>query len=230
MRILDLFCGGGGASDGYVAAGHEVMGVDIDSQPCYPYPLVAYDALEVLAMPAFIERFDAIHASPPCQPYSRAVTSSSSKWNDTKGKDEPALIGPLRELLQATGKPYVIENVPSAPLDGFVLCGSMFGLDISRHRIFESNVTMVPPAHPVCRGIARRAAERRGWDYRDMTVTGKGRRAGTSDRWSELLGINRPMRQHDLKEAIPPAYTHWIGEQLHKQQQRRLRAEEEDRL
>lgn len=217
MKVLDLFCGGGGAADGYVAAGHQVMGVDIDPQPFYPHPFVLFDVMSYLVYPAAWERFDFIHASPPCQPYSKAVSSRSSKWNDTLGKDEPALIEPLRELLEATGKPYVIENVRDAApfmLNPMLLCGSMFGLDIPRHRFFESSIPLQWPAHPNCRGIAKRAAERRGWDYRDMTVTGKGRRAGWSDRASELLGIDRPMRQHDLKEAIPPAYTQWIGAQL----------------
>lgn len=216
MRVLDLFCGGGGAADGYVAAGHEVMGVDIDPQPCYPYPILVGDVMAIL-FPVLVQRFDFIHASPPCQPYSKAVSSSSSPWNDTLGKDEPALIEPLRELLKATGKPYVIENVMGAASElrnPMLLCGSMFGLDIPRHRLFETNLPLSWPAHPHCRGIAKRAAERLGWDYRDMTVTGKGRRAGWSDRAAELLGINRSMRQHDLKEAIPPAYTQWIGAQL----------------
>ncbi len=217
MRVLDLFCGGGGAAEGYARAGWEVVGIDIDPQPCYPYQFMQEDAVDFLRTidrPMLRAETDAIHASPPCQPYSAAVSSRSSKWNDTKGKDEPALIEPLRELLKATGLPYVIENVIGAPLEGFVLCGSMFGLDIPRHRIFETNVLMTPPGHPDCRGIAKRASERRGWEYRDMSVTGKGRRKGTSERWSELLGITHPMRQHDLKEAIPPAYTEWIGNQL----------------
>lgn len=215
MRILDLFCGGGGAAEGYERAGWDVIGVDIDPQPSYPYPFmqanVMRSSLETWARNLGI---DAIHASPPCQPYSKAVSSRSSKWNDTKGKDEPALIEPLRDLLIATELPYVIENVPSAPLDGIILCGSMFGLDIPRHRIFESNVPMTAPEHPNCRGIAKAAAERRGWEYRDMSVTGKGRHAGWGERAAELLDIRHPMRQHDLKEAIPPAYTEWIGAQL----------------
>lgn len=217
MRLLDLFCGGGGAAEGYDRAGWEVVGVDIDPQPSYPYEFHQADAMSTLS-PTLVSfhrhDYQAIHASPPCQPYSPAVVSRSSKWNDTRGKDEPALIEPLRKLLQATGLPYVIENVMGSPLQGFVLCGSMFGLDIPRHRLIESNVPMTPPVHPDCRGIAKRAAERRGWEYRDMSVTGKGRRAGWSERAAELLGITHPMRQHDLKEAIPPAYTEWIGTQL----------------
>lgn len=217
MRVLDLFCGGGGAAEGYARLGWEVVGVDIDPQPCFPYEFHQADAMSILSpsMQPFLRKdYDLIHASPPCQPYSKAVTSSSSKWNDTLGKDEPALIDPLRALLQQSGLPWVIENVTSAPLDGITLCGSMFGLDIPRHRLFEASFPLVAPVHPACRGIAKAAAERRGWEYRDMTVTGKGRRAGWSERAAELLGITHPMRQHDLKEAIPPAYTEWIGRQL----------------
>ena len=215
MRVLDLFCGGGGASAGYAQAGWEVIGMDLDPQPCYPFTFIRGDAITFLqANPLKSGEVDLIHASPPCQPYSKAVTSRSSKWNDTKGKDEEALVPQLRLLLQATGIPYVIENVSSAPLQGITLCGSMFDLDIPRHRVFETSFQLQQPEHPRCHGIAKRAAERRGWEYRDMSVTGKGRHAGTSDRWAELLGITHPMRQHDLKEAIPPAYTRWIAEQV----------------
>lgn len=221
MRILDLFCGGGGAAAGYVKAGHSVYGVDIDPQPSYlgsgAIAFVQMDALAYLVLHG--GAYDFIHASPPCQPYSKAVSSRSSKWNDTLGKDEPALIPVLQDVLERVGKPYVIENVRDAiPYlhNPMLLCGSMFGLDIPRHRFFESSIPLAWPPHDAkaCRGMAKRAAERRGWDYRDMTVTGKGRRAGWSERASELMGITHPMRQHDLKEAIPPAYTEWIGRQL----------------
>ncbi len=96
-----------------------------------------------------------------------------------------------------------------------MLCGLMFGLPITRHRLFESNVLIVPPAHPVHDGQSRRFAAERGWDARDMTVTGKGRRAGTKERWREIMGWpDTPVTQHELREAIPPAYTEYIGVQL----------------
>jgi len=211
MIVLDLFSGAGGSAMGYHRAGFKVVGVDNVPQPDYPFTFVLADVMQ--QEPEWWARFDLVHASPPCQPYSKAVTSASSPWNDTLGKDEPALIPQLRDMLKASGVPYVIENVPSAPLDGITLCGSMFNLDIPRHRIFESSLEIVPKDHPKHVGMAKRAAERRGWDYRDMTVTGKGRRAGTSERWSELLGIDWHVTQHQLKEAIPPEYTLWIGRQ-----------------
>jgi DNA (cytosine-5)-methyltransferase 1 len=192
---------------GYAKAGFEVVGVDNMAQPSYPFTFIQADAM---TFP--LDGFDVIHASPPCQPYSPHVTSESSPWNDTLGKDEPALVDALRQKLR--GRLYVMENVPGSPLDGITLCGGMFGLDIPRHRIFESNVFLLAPYHSTCRGIAKRGAERRGWDYRDMTVTGKGRRVGTGRRWAELLGIDWYMTQHQLKEAIPPAYTEWVGQEL----------------
>lgn len=221
-RLLDLFCGAGGAAMGYHRAGFEVVGVDIVDQPDYPFEFIKTDALAYLHVSGrFIgEHFDAIHASPPCQPYSKAVRSRSSKWNDTLGKDEPALIFPIRNRLLDLGLPYVIENVRDAAPDlraPIELCGAMFGLPIPRHRLFELSWRIPAfdvPHHPDCKGMAKRYALIRGWDPRDMTVTGKGRNAGTSERWSEVMGIDWHMTQHQLKEAIPPAYTEWIGRQL----------------
>ena len=216
MKILDLFCGAGGAGMGYHRAGFEVVGVDLAPQPSYPFEFHQADALEYLS--AHWSEFDAIHGSPPCQPYSTGVVSRSSKWNHTKGKDEPALIGAVHSLMVETGLPWVIENVMGArqhmPTPPFVLCGSMFGRLIPRHRVFSTNVDIEVPEHPNCRGLAKRSAAELGWDYRDMSVTGKGRRAGTTERWSLLLGIDWPITQHGLAEAIPPAYTEHIGSQL----------------
>jgi DNA (cytosine-5)-methyltransferase 1 len=210
-RLLDLFCGAGGAAMGYHRAGFEVVGVDINPQPHYPFEFHQVDALEY---PLY--GFDVVHASPPCQAYSKHVTSRSSRWVPTLGKDEPELIAATRTYISS--RMYVIENVMGAQSElvaPVMLCGTMFGLPISRHRLFESNVDLWPlPGHPDCRGTAKREALAKGWDYRDMTVTGKGRRAGTADRWRELLGIDWPTTQHELAEAIPPAYTEWIGRQL----------------
>lgn len=201
---------------GYHKAGFEVVGVDSAPQPDYPFEFIQGDAIEVLHKlgPAF----DAIHASPPCQSYSTGVSSRSSQWVPTLGKDEPALIAETHRGLVASGRPWVIENVMGArdhmPGLWFVLCGAMFDRPIPRHRVFSTSFGAVPPVHPACRGLAKRSAAELGWEYRDMSVTGKGRRAGTSQRWSHLLGIDWPMSQHQLAEAIPPAYTEHIGTQL----------------
>ena len=210
--LLDLFCGAGGAAMGYYRAGFEVVGVDIKPQPHFPFRFIQGDAT---TFP--LGGFDAIHASPPCQAYSTGVSSRSSKWVPTLGKDEPALIGVMRERLGLAGVPWVIENVMGARPEmrsPTLLCGSMFGLDIPRHRLFETPFPVAQPCHPNCRGIARAASTRRGWEYRDMSVTGKGRHAGTAARWAELLGVTWPMTQHELAESIPPAYTEWIGQRL----------------
>jgi len=219
MRVLDLFCCAGGASVGY-SEHHEVTGVDISDQPNYPFEFIRADAVEFLKNKYALAHFDFIHASPPCQAYSKHVTSKSSKWVPTKGKDEPMLISVIRELLEESGKPYVIENVMGA-MDhmnpSLMLCGIMFGLPIPRHRIFECRrFPIKQPPHPKCIGVAKRYAEERGWEYRDMSVTGKGRRAGTTDRWKEIMGVDWDVTQRQLSEMIPPAYTRYIGGALSK--------------
>jgi hypothetical protein len=221
-RLLDLFCGAGGATIGYQRAGFEVTGVDIRPQPGYPGTFVQADALDYLGdlVPG---SFDVIHASPPCQSYSSHVSSRSSQWAGTLGKDEPAMIVPVR-LLARYARPtigWVIENVVGArdELRGpILLCGTMFDLPIPRHRLFEVHPRMAAfdtPSHPACQGVAKRYALSRGWDPRDMTVTGKGRNAGTKDRWMEVMDWpDVPVTQHGLREALPPAYTAWIGASL----------------
>ena len=132
--LLDLFCCAGGAAKGYDDAGFDVFGVDVIEQPNYPYPMMVADAT---ALPsAVLDQFDAVHASPPCQAYSdlAARNGNAHEW--------PQLIEPVRDMLKATHKPYVIENVDGAPLwDYVVLCGTMFHeLRVLRHRLFESSV------------------------------------------------------------------------------------------
>lgn len=219
--LLDLFCGAGGAAIGYDRAGFEVVGVDIRRQTDYPGTFWQGDAIDFLADidPGSVA---AIHASPPCQGYSPHVTSRSSEHAGTLGKDEPRLIDRVRLLVQWARVPYVIENVVGARGDlrgPMLLCGTMFDLPIPRHRLFETNFRVAwdqVPRHPNCRGVAKRYAEDRGWDPRDMTVTGKGRNAGTKERWAEIMGWpdDVPVTQHGLREAIPPAYTTWIGAQM----------------
>lgn len=212
VKLLDLFCGAGGAALGYARAGFEVTGVDIRPQPTYPYRFIQADAM---TFP--LDGYDLIHASPPCQGYSPHVSSKSSKWAGTRGADEPRLIAPLLKRLD--GFAYVVENVVGAKDElspNLMLCGVMFGLPIARHRIFRTSRWVNQPDHRSCRGVAKKYAETRGWDYRDMTVTGKGRRAGTADRWKEILGwpVEVGVTQHGLREAIPPVFAEFIGKQL----------------
>jgi DNA (cytosine-5)-methyltransferase 1 len=140
-RLLDLFCGAGGAAMGYHRAGFDVVGVDVNPQPRYPFEFVQADALTYP-----LEGFDAIHASPPCQPWTRKTPT----WGRARVHypDHPQLIEPTRDRLHASGLPYVIENVVGAPLRAQVmLCGSMFGLRIQKHRLFEGNWPLpFPPA------------------------------------------------------------------------------------
>lgn len=222
MNVLDLFGGGGGACEGYVRAGATVVGVDLKHSVNYPGTLVVADALEFARLMA--GQFDFIHASPPCQGYSSHVVSADSKHNHTRGKNEPRLIDAVRDILTATGKPFVIENVMGAKaelINPIQLCGTMFGLPLSRHRLFEVHGFEVePPIHPKCSGVAKRYATENGIDYRDMSVTGKGRRAGTATRWATFLDVRHPMTQHELAESIPPAYTHFILSQYLKTDRR----------
>lgn len=212
-RLLDLFCCQGGASSGYVDAGFDVVGVDIDPQPRYPYEFVQADALDYLAKHG--HKFDAIHASPPCQSF-----LNLGKVNIALGRDYeyPNLIGQTRELLQALGKPYVIENVQDASehlINPVRVCGTGFGRPIRRHRLFESNVDL--------EGIAcehKRYREQKYWtgwrpkgEKRLSTVVQVYGNAGGQHEWPEAMGIDW-MDRHGFVEAIPPSYTEHIGRQL----------------
>lgn len=218
-RLLDLFCGAGGAAMGYHRAGFDVVGVDINPQPDYPFEFVLADALEVLAvhLPKWQmdeQRFDAIHASPPCQGYSiGALNSGSAKAL------APRLIRDVREQLQRTSVPWVIENVNGARTDMretpegyFVLCGTMFSDDMPRrHRLFEARPFLWPPVHPKCVGHNKRLAARLGVDRRSVEVAS----VHSEDYllWRDLMGM--PWADAaGLSLAIPPAYTEWIGTQL----------------
>lgn len=200
-RLLDLFCGAGGAAVGYHRAGFEVIGVDIAKQPRYPFRFVQSDALEYFA--GHWADFDAVHASPPCQKYSW----SARRWSDV---ERPDLLEPTRQLLSGVGMPWVIENVIGAPMKySAVLCGTMFGLRVLRHRMFESNVFIWEPIHPRHRGTIG------GGQY--VTVAGHGgnnaKGHGGRKAKQEAMGIDW-MNDHELNEAIPPAYTEYIGRQL----------------
>jgi DNA (cytosine-5)-methyltransferase 1 len=225
--LVDLCCGAGGCSEGYRRAGFDVIGVDLTYSPRYPFPFVLADALRA---PIDWQRVDAVHASPPCQAFSALRTMKNAK-------EHADLLTPMRELLKATGKPYVIENVPGAPMRrDVVLCGSMFGLgtadgegQLRRHRYFELNwklSALVPP----CQHDIRKPIEVYGHGdsgvayrkYRAVTVVGKAGGSSrrdramaynTSDR-KHAMGIDWMQDRHELAQAIPPAYTEFIGRQL----------------
>lgn len=221
-KLLDLFCCEGGASMGYHRAGFDVYGVDLFedyNQKRYPFPSHKGDVFEFFTYFAHFDDFDAIAASPPCQKYS--IT------NAARNADYPDLIGPVRELLQDIGLPYVIENVVGAPLnDPVELCGCMFDLKavdtdgitlhLQRPRLFETNWDLTAPRghdHSEhkwvggCYGGARRDkyeakyVRKGGYVPRDKTVV------------EAYMGIDW-MTWKGLHQSIPPAYTEWIGTQL----------------
>ena len=203
MRLLDLFCGAGGAAVGYHRAGFEVVGVDLDPQPFYPFAFVQADALR----PAVdLAAFDLIHASPPCQRFSTA-TRDAEKW--------PDLVAPIRAMLEGSGVPWIIENVLGAPVRrDVVLCGSMFGLQVQRHRAFE-----VSEHWPLILTPPHRHHE---WPAgRPYTVTGDGGACDTAhslkptrDHARELMGMPWALDRRGVIEAIPPAYTEWLAQQF----------------
>ena len=146
MRLLDLFCGAGGAAMGYHLAGFsEIVGVDIEDQKHYPFSFVQDDALEFAAVHA--HEFDVIHASPPCQGYSRCQFLPQDNSNTY-----PRMIDDVRALLRSSGKPHIIENVPGAPLENpLTLEGRMFGLKVLRKRLFECSPWILGPPVPILR-------------------------------------------------------------------------------
>lgn len=211
-RLLDLFCCAGGAAEGYYRAGFDVVGVDIDPQPNYPFPYFQTDALKLPLW--FLRGFDVIHASPPCQSYS--VTAKRTG----KGNAWPRLIDPVRDKLESAGKPWVIENVVGAPLrPDLMLCGTMFSdLRVIRHRLFESNIELPKapkhPPHPLVHTLDRRKnhyGKTDEWkDY--VQVTGGGN--CSVEAAADAMGIGWPVTKRELNESIPPAYTKFIGRAL----------------
>lgn len=207
-RLLDLFCGAGGAAMGYHRAGFEVVGVDIKPQPHYPFEFRQGDVLESDPSKRCYawSSFDAIHASPPCQRFTRFRTSQPQRENT-----HPDLITPLRPLLEATGLPWVMENVPGSPLRHQVtVCGTWFGLGVQRgqlwrHRWFEANFPIkgLPCLHDTRPAVM---VAGHGVDgYRGSGLSAAEAR--------EAMGIDW-MNRDEMAEAIPPIYTEWIGKRL----------------
>jgi DNA (cytosine-5)-methyltransferase 1 len=212
-RLLDLFAGAGGCTVGYQRAGFDVTGVDIEPAD-YPGELIVADALDILADRPFLARYDVVHASPPCQAY----TTMSNRYRGRGGPtdDHPDLLDPTRDALLAWGGVYVIENVPGARSrlrDPLTLHGGMFGLGVHRPRLFESNAPLMayraPQAvDPV--GVYGKLDGRRVW----ARVDGSEQRvARTVEEAGAAMGIDW-MTWDDLREAVPPAYTEYIGAQL----------------
>lgn len=216
--IADLFCGAGGAAMGLFYAGFRVVGFDVKPQPNYPFEFHRADAMTV-----DLSQFDAVWASPPCQAYSALKTMPNAG-------NYPKLVSEVRKICERSGVPFIIENVPGAPLQNpITLCGSMFGLRSSdgrglrRHRLFEVHpplFNLLPPC-----GHPKRTIGIYGEKARDIALEKRhyaqpketrGEPEGVVLEWSlaeEAMGIywmNRP----ELCEAIPPAYSHYLGEQL----------------
>ena len=199
--LLDLFCGAGGASMGYHQAGFKVVGVDHEPQGRYPFEFHQADAFEFP-----VDGFDVIHASPPCQRFS--VYHRNKKTN----MNFPDLVAATRDHLIKSGvKHYVIENVPGAPLmANLMLCGTTFGLDVRRHRLFETTLDVAsPPCQHPEEGNFPPAYNR--VNNRMTAEIGSGR----LPMWMQAnaMGIHW-MTRRQLSQAIPPAYTKWIGERI----------------
>ncbi|MGA5290547.1 DNA cytosine methyltransferase [Streptomyces pseudogriseolus] len=194
LRVLDVCCGAGGLSMGYYLAGFDVVGVDIHPQPNYPFPFIQADGLDYTAQHG--HAFDLVHGSWPCERYA-AVT----KWRGNPS-DHPDLVGPGREVMQATGRPWVMENVPETAAAGllrpdYLLCGTQFGLNLRRHRVFETSWggggdLMAPCWH------------RKGL----LAFEHKGERA-----YADAMGCTW-MTNLEARKAVPPAYTQWIATQF----------------
>lgn len=215
-KLLDLFCGAGGCTKGYQEAGFYVVGVDINPQKNYiGEEFIQADVmtwLEEAITSRYTDQFDVIHASPPCQRY-----STLGSMHNVDPSSHPDYIGGLRGLLGRVGSPYIIENVPGSPLvDPIRLCGSMFGIRVRKHRLFE------------CKPSIPELSCMHGWQddnpIYDIYEKGKWRKSGVayvfghgggkaSEHWAKAMGINW-MTRNELAQAIPPAYTKYIGERM----------------
>lgn len=207
MLVLDLYCGAGGAGRGYADAGFAVVGVDIAPQPHYPFEFHQGDAIEFLRKHG--REFDLIHASPPCQAYMPIRGLVESRWGPQGYSD---LIAATRQSLKDIGRPYVIENVPGAPLvSPILLCGEMFGLRVFRHRLFETSFFLLAPPHP------RHPRSSTTNSYRGMSAFKYGAThinvCGNNFLIADArlaMGIDW-MTANEISQAVPPAYTAFMG-------------------
>lgn len=225
MRLLDLCCGAGLASDGYAEAGWNVEGVDIAPQSDYPYKRGLTDALEILQTPTWVgQAYNAVHASFPCQAHTRAKHLRNAQGGTSRFDD---LLTPGLALLRELDTPWICENVPGAPMEPregewlTMLCGSMFGLEVQRHRLFLTNWPLTAP------GKCNHASfppdpvtgKPRPWGVYHVpgdSIPKGGRTARDLDHGKQVMGVpaERQITWHGLKEGLPPAYTRWIGAQL----------------
>lgn len=198
--LLDLFCGSGGAAMGYHRAldesntPHEIIGIDINSMPNYPFTFIQGDALEYAY--AHGKDYNFIHASPPCQRYSRMQHIHKNQ------EKHPDLIDPTRKILSHIHKPYVIENVIGAPLfDYFMLCGTMFNLPIAKHRLFETSMK-ISVSSMYC-------------DHSNIYDPYHGGEQARGERYklAKAIGVTWNMTRPEVREAIPPAFTRFIMKQ-----------------
>jgi hypothetical protein len=204
IRIADLFCGGGGAGMGLHRAGFEVVGYDINPQDNYPFGFHQQDALKV-----DLSSFDAVWASPPCQAYTRKPQG----WGRERKyfSDFPDLVEPTRAKLSASGLPYIMENIAGAPISaGMMLCGSMFGLTIRKHRLFETNWGL-PALGPFS---CNHANTYNPWEGKGRTA--EKLRAAMGIDWLPISGgaSRKAGYTGDLFNAIPPAYSEYLGKLL----------------
>jgi DNA (cytosine-5)-methyltransferase 1 len=208
--IADLFCCAGGAGVGYARAGFRVYGVDIKGRPNYPFMHHQGDAVAFLRQILAGEwKFDAVHASPPCQ----AACNLTRGTNASRGYEYPDFYEEVRDLIRATGLPGVIENPRSRP--DAVLCGEMFGLGVLRHRNFELvNWSTESPKHVKHRGRVRGWNHGKWQDGPYIAAYGKGGGKGNVREMQDAMGIDWTDVHEELTEAIPPAYTEWIGARL----------------
>ena len=207
MKLLDLYCGVGGASAGYYKAGFDVTGIDLKHGRRYPYKYIKGDVLLYLQDLDFLRSFDIIHASPPCQTHSITQHLRNAQGKSTNKLD---LIPQTRSALIASGKPYVIENVPGSPLiNPIQLCGSSFGLQVRRHRLFESNMKLTGS---VCDHKAQGRPVGVYGSLNDQIPKG-GKTATTIDEGRDAMGMPWAIWT-ELVEAIPPAYSEYIGKQI----------------
>jgi DNA (cytosine-5)-methyltransferase 1 len=207
MKLLDLFCGVGGASVGYHQAGFEVHGVDLKHGKRYPFTYLRANVLDILRDDEYINQFDVIHASPPCQTHSITKHLRNAQGKSTSRID---LIPETREALIASGKPYIIENVPGSPLiNPIQLCGSSFGLKVRRHRLFESNMPLIGSK------CDHKTQGRPVGVYGSLNdeIPKGGKTASTIDEARKAMDMDWAIWT-ELVEAIPPAFTKYLGGQI----------------